>query len=239
MNSKPNGFVLYEGASTFDGENIVVVVTGFETPSSNTKTGNMLQSWIIKQKEYPSEAIKLEKDGSVCGTCPLKGKVCYVTMMGPNNIWRSYKEGQYPIIDSKILDKIKRRHKLLRLGAYGDPCAVPLEVWQPLIAKSQDYTGYTHAWQYTNQRWNQYIRASVESHTLKAKANNMGWKTFRITTDPNDILEDEVWCKNLEDEDTKCEDCRLCNAGKGKPNVVTLVHGAKWKVNNYKELVSV
>ena len=67
-----NGFILYEGPSTFDGEPIVVIITGYETPTSNRKTGDMLQSWIIKQGDYPSEAIKLGTDNSVCGTCPLR-----------------------------------------------------------------------------------------------------------------------------------------------------------------------
>jgi hypothetical protein len=239
MNSKPNGFILYEGASTFDNKPIVVIVTGYETPSANPKTGDMLQTWIIKSDDFPSNAIKKGTDSSVCGSCPLKGKICYVYMTPVNNIWRNYKEGCYPKVSDKIVQRIKRRRRLIRLGSYGDPCAVPIEVWQPLIKASAGYTGYTHAWQYADQRWNQYIRASVESHALKAKANDIGWKTFRITDDPNDILEDEVWCRNLEDEDIKCEDCRLCNAGKSKPNVVTLVHGAKWKITNYKELMSV
>ena len=234
-----NGFILYEGPSTFDGEPIVVIITGYETPTSNKKTGNMLQSWIIKQGDYPSEAIKLGTDNSVCGTCPLKGKVCYVMMMPVNNIWRNYQEGQYPKINDKILKRVKRRHRLLRLGSYGDPCAVPINVWEPLIKASAGYTGYTHAWQYTDQSWKKYLMASVESTTLMEKAHDLGWRTFRLVQSEKEITNSEIMCKNWVDEDTKCEDCRLCNGASKQPSIVNVVHGAKWKVNGFKQLVNV
>ena len=159
-------------------------------------------------------------------------------MMAPNNIWRQYKEGQYPKLNLEHLQTIKLEKRLLRLGAYGDPCAVSLQAWQPLIEVVYDYTGYTHAWQYTDLLWSKYIRASVESVDLKNKANRMGWKTFRIATDINTIQDDEVVCRNLEDKEIQCEDCRLCNGGINKPNVLTLVHGTTWKVTNFKELVN-
>jgi hypothetical protein len=239
MNSKPNGFILYEGASTFDGENIVVVVTGYETSSANPKTGDMLQTWIIKADDLPSSAIKEGTDSSVCGSCPLRGKVCYVYMAPVNNIWRQYKEGCYPKVSNSILQRIKIKRRLLRLGSYGDPCAVPIEVWQSLIKASAGYTGYTHAWQYADQRWKQYLMASVESTTLMEKAHDLGWRTFRIVKSADQLTDSEMMCKNWVDEDIKCEDCKLCNGKSNKPSIANVVHGAKWKVNNYKELVSV
>lgn len=237
MNNKPNGFILYEGASTFDSKPIVVIVTGYETPSANPKTGDMLQTWIIKADDFPSNAIKKQTDSSVCGGCPLRGKVCYVYMASVNNIWRNYKEGCYPKVDDKILQRIKRKRRLVRLGSYGDPCAVPIEVWQPLIKASVGYTGYTHAWQYTNQRWKQYLMASVESITLMEKAHDLGWRTFRIVESTEELTDNEIMCRNWIDKDIKCEYCKLCNGKSNKPSIANVIHGAKWKVNNYKELV--
>lgn len=239
MNNKPNGFILYEGASTFDGKPIVVIVTGYETPSTNPKTGDMLQTWIIKSDDFPSNAVKEGSDSSVCGSCPLKGKVCYVYMAPVNNIWRNYKEGCYPKVNDKILQRIKRRRRLVRLGSYGDPCAVPIEVWQPLIKASAGYTGYTHAWQYADQRWKQYLMASVESTILMEKAQDLGWRTFRIVESADELTDTEIMCRNWLDEDIKCEDCKLCNGKTNKPSIANVVHGTKWKVNNYKELVNV
>ena len=238
MNSKPNGFILYEGPSTFDNNPIVVIVTGYETPSANVKTGDMLQTWIIKADDFPSNAIKETTDSSVCGDCPLRGKVCYVSMMPVNNIWRQYKEGCYLKVNDKILQRIKRRRRLVRLGSYGDPCAAPIEVWQPLIKASAGYTGYTHAWQYADQRWKQYLMASVESTTLMKKAHNLGWRTFRIVESAQELSDNEIMCKNWVDEDIKCEDCKLCNGASNKPSIANVIHGAKWKVNKYKELIN-
>lgn len=234
-----NGFILYEGPSLFDGEPIVVIITGYETPTSNRKTGDMVQSWIIKQGEYPNEAISNNTDSSICGNCPLKGKVCYVMMMPVNNIYRNYKEGRYPHINNQILRKIKRRHRLIRIGSYGDPCASPIESWVPLIDACDGYTGYTHAWFYSNPLWKKYLMASVETIELMNRANSLGWRTYRVTNNLSDVTNREVVCTNYLDNDILCEDCQLCNGYNKKPNIVNLIHGASWKVNNYKELVEV
>ena len=215
------------------------MVTGFETPSANPKTGDMLQTWIIKANDFPSNAIKEGTDSSVCGSCLLRGKICYVYMAPVNNIWRNYKEGCYPKVSDSILQKIKKRRRLTRLGSYGDPCAVPIEVWKPLIKASAGYTGYTHAWQYTDQRWQQYLMASVESTTLMEKAHDLGWRTFRIVEYANELTDNEIMCKNWIDEDIKCENCKLCNGKSNKPSIANVVHGAKWKVDKYKKLVNV
>ena len=41
-----NGYILYEGQSMIDGQDIVVIATGFDKDSKNSKTGDMIQTWI-------------------------------------------------------------------------------------------------------------------------------------------------------------------------------------------------
>ncbi len=47
-----NGFVLHEDSHR------VVIATGFESPSENRKTGDMIQVWILVKSCDPVEAIK-------------------------------------------------------------------------------------------------------------------------------------------------------------------------------------
>lgn len=68
----PQGVVLYEGPSMLDGEPIVAIATGMQTPSTNRKTGEMVQVHILLQKEHPSVAQNSGADSSICGNCPLR-----------------------------------------------------------------------------------------------------------------------------------------------------------------------
>jgi hypothetical protein len=50
-----NGLVLWRGASLLDGAPIVAIVTGLAAGSSNRKTGDMLQTWILREDMAPTE----------------------------------------------------------------------------------------------------------------------------------------------------------------------------------------
>jgi hypothetical protein len=45
-----NSYVVWEGASLIDGSPIVLILTGFVSPTSNRKTGRLIQSWILQQE---------------------------------------------------------------------------------------------------------------------------------------------------------------------------------------------
>ena len=47
---KLNGVVLYEGPSVLDGAPIAVIAT---LKSANVKTGDMIQTWIIRSDMHP------------------------------------------------------------------------------------------------------------------------------------------------------------------------------------------
>ena len=154
MSSVPNGLVLFEGPSALDGEPIAVIITGLHG-SSNRKTGDMLQGWILRSDIDPIQATKTGQDSSVCGQCPLRGnvldghnrgRVCYVGLpRGPQDVYQAYRRGRYP-----RFDPTKHKHPLkdrkLRIGAYGDPCAAPYAVWSRLARVVADSVGYTHQW---------------------------------------------------------------------------------------------
>ena len=53
--ASPKGFVLHEGESPFDGRLIVSIAT---LHSSNRKTGDMVQVWILPKDINPLDAVK-------------------------------------------------------------------------------------------------------------------------------------------------------------------------------------
>jgi len=55
-NKKPSGFILYRGPSLLDGKPIVVVAITKE--SKNSKTGSMLQTYIIRSDMHPVAAVR-------------------------------------------------------------------------------------------------------------------------------------------------------------------------------------
>ena len=49
---------MFEGISPLTGQKIVCIITGLKTSTSNEKTGDMLQTWILLQDHKPNEAHK-------------------------------------------------------------------------------------------------------------------------------------------------------------------------------------
>ena len=68
-----NGRILFEGKSNIDGQEIVVILTGLDNKTSNKKTGDMLQSWILLKNHAPNTSHKNGLNKSVCGNCPHAG----------------------------------------------------------------------------------------------------------------------------------------------------------------------
>ena len=62
--ANPTGYVIYRGPSLLDGAPIVAIAT---MQTSNRKTGNMVQTWILREDVSPVEASKAGADASVCG----------------------------------------------------------------------------------------------------------------------------------------------------------------------------
>jgi hypothetical protein len=63
-------YIIYEGPSLYDGAPIVVLV---QTGSSNRKTGDMVQTYILRSDIDPITASRTGKDSAICGTCPHMG----------------------------------------------------------------------------------------------------------------------------------------------------------------------
>ena len=231
---KPNGAVLYHGPSALDGQMIVVILTGLAVASGNTKTGAMLQTWIMRADKRPHHAVRDKSDASVCGDCPHAGTTCYVIVEhAPLAIYKAWQRGSYHDWTGAFPNHALRG-KRVRLGAYGDPAAVPFNTWRRVMAqKPSGWTGYTHQWRKPEfQRFRSLLMASVDSLAEMVQAQLDGWRTFRVRGEGAPITKGEVGCPASEEMGKKssCVKCSLCSGqGSGAKSVSIIVHGYRAK----------
>lgn len=223
--------ILYEGPSQLDGAPIVVILT----KSRNRKTGGMLQTFIMRTDIEPHLALKTGADSSVCGDCkhrPFNGGACYVRVFqAPLSVWRAYKRGSYKTAPS--LDAIAERAagKTVRLGAYGDPAAVPVDIWRALVSRAAAWTGYTHQWRDAVAAPLQSLAmASTDSPDELADARAAGWRSFRVRAPFEPLAGKEIVCPASDEagKKTTCESCRACGGtgAKARADIAIVAHGA-------------
>jgi len=233
--AKPNGVIVYEGPSELDGEPIVVIVTGLKR-TDNRKTGSMLSTWILLQNTPPCDAVNNDLDGSVCGDCKhRKWKTCYVNPgHAPYNVYAAYKRNSYPKMDINTIYDVEDR--TLRMGSYGDPSAVPQKVWKVINNSVKGITGYTHQWKSKSSQYlADYCMASVDTKKEAIQARLLGWRTFRIVAENEELLENEFYCP-AKDGETTCDKCMSCNGlqGENRKNPVIFPHGKTHR--KYREI---
>lgn len=246
---RPSGFVIYEGKSYLDGSDIVVIAT---LASDNIKTGNMIQTWILRSDMHPIEAVKTGEDRAICGNCPHRGnkdgtgRSCYVTVhQAPVQVYHTYKKGGYPRIDWNNPEHTALfNNRMVRMGAYGDPAAAPIKIWSNIAKHAVGWTGYTHAWRRTNisRGFKNYLMASCDSMEDRDNAKRAGWRTFRVRSEYESIGEREFTCPASDEAGNKktCKDCLACGGlREGKisataGDVTIVVHGNKVRVANWE-----
>lgn len=236
-----NSMILYEGPSLIDGAPIVAVMTGINKTSKNRKTGAMPQVWIIRADIHPMEALKSGADSSICGDCIHRPKFigddankkhsrsCYVNMMPVNNIFKTYSRGGYAAAD---LDKLAEDLSgvQVRIGAYGDPAAVPIEVWDRLLINCNS-TGYTHRWKDCDTAYAKYCMASCDTPAEVISATAKGYRTFFVQR--GEFIKSVGSIKIAHcpasaemGRVTTCESCMACNGTRFsfKSNIGIMIH---------------
>lgn len=240
---KVNGLILYKGPSLLNKKPIVCIATGLQDGSTNRKTGDFIQTYIIPENIKPTDAIQQGRDDSVCGDCIHRKKdgwgTCYVNAgYGPNQVYKAYKENKYAKYEDDHLKLFK--DKLVRLGAWGDPAAVPTSTWEDICKVAKGHTGYTHAWRYCDPELKKYCMASVESESGFNKARKEGWKTFRVRRSDEPLLPTEFQCPASQEagKRLKCENCLACKGGEryNQYTPVIISHGLDWKSKRFNEM---
>lgn len=236
-----------------DGAPIVAIATGLEGDSRNEKTGPMIQVWILRADIAPIDAANSGADVSICGTCPHRGRVeggrnigrsCYVTLRNaPRNVYASWQRGIYEDLGADMPcetanDWRARRAseafagKRVRMGAYGDPAALPLWVWRLALRDCEGVsdTGYTHQWRTCDARFADYLMASVDSVEDWRAAKAMGYRTFRVRAPGEELQVREIPCPASAESGhkTTCHACMACGGhkAKAKVDIAIVVHGA-------------
>jgi len=224
--SKHRGYIMWQGASVLDGAPIAIIAT---MATSNAKTGDMVQTWIIRTDMNPVEASKVGKDVAICGSCPHrhynKG-ACYVNIgQAPNAVYKGYVKGIYPAFDASLHGG-HFSHRKIRLGAYGDPAAVPFEEMAKIAYLGIGHTGYTHQANHKNfdDRFMSICMVSADTPRQALKFQSKGAKTFRVAMVGDALFPSEIECL-ADSKGIQCIDCGLCDGA--TKNIAITVHGSR------------
>ncbi len=222
--------IIYKGPSLLDGQPIVVIAT---YSNRNTKTGHVVQTYILRSDINPLEASKTGADFSICGNCPMRGEVttdpnrkiakgrkCYVNLgQGVLIVFKSFLRGVYKEGDPRTMG----RGRFVRVGTYGDPAAVPQRVWELLLSDADGFTAYTH-----QKPWRPEIAMqSADSHAEAVMHWKENRRTFRVIADLGELdKENETLCPASKEmgRRVQCADCRLCAGFKQAKSIAIVEH---------------
>jgi len=230
------GAIIYQGPSQLDGKPIVVIAVW---DSKNSKTGGMLQTYIIRSDIDPRDANKSGEDFSICGDCRHRGKptkdskrklakdrTCYVTIgQGPLIVFNTYKRGGYDRYDSRAGRIIIGAKRHVRIGTYGDGAAAPAEVWEELLIDALGHTGYSH-----NGADPALYMVSADDYASAKFAWANKFRTFRIVRHVDEVdRKHETLCPASAEAGARvqCEQCLLCGGTSVKAkSIAIVVHGS-------------
>jgi hypothetical protein len=241
--------ILWSGRSAIDGSPIALIATGLERPSLNKKTGPMVQTFIIRTDMSPIAAINTGADVAICGDCRHRGTI----EMLPNGETRNVDRPCYVDVAKSVtavygaiagyvrLTVAEGRAilagRLVRLGAYGDPAAVPFHIWDELLQDRKACTGYTHQWRAFPQ-FRAYCMASCDNAADFTEAKASGWRTFRVRSADEALAPREVVCPASDEAGAKttCNACKACGglSSKARADIAIVVHGAAGKVRAFE-----
>tara|TARA_R110000868_G_scaffold68622_4_gene202815 strand:- start:3899 stop:4645 length:747 start_codon:yes stop_codon:yes gene_type:complete len=217
--------IIYRGPSLIDGAPIVVIAID---SARNTKTGRMVQTYILRADMDPRDASKSGADASICGTCPHRGaptddpnakqaknRSCYVLLgQGPLTAYQSMLRGVYPEITGHAAIAALGAGKLVRLGTYGDPAAVPSYVWESLLSEAAGHTAYSHQTATPGAAFRSaYMMESADNEAQARAAWAAGRRTFRVVKSIDDIVKGaEILCPASKEAGRRvtCSQCKLC-----------------------------
>jgi hypothetical protein len=231
--AKPRGFVFYDGPSALDGAPIIGVAV---LRSKNVKTGDMVQTFILRADQSPLAAIDSGADASICGDCVHRGndtraRTCYVDVAkSVQSVYAAWTRGAYPLM-SPAQGARMLADRAVRLGAYGDPAAIPARHWRALLRFASGRTGYTHQWRQAHaQQLRGFVMASADSASERDTARAMGWRTFRVRGADETLGAREIVCPASAEAGARrqCITCHACDGaarGPAQASVAIIVHG--------------
>ncbi len=222
--------IIYNGPSLLDGKPIVVIAT---YSNRNSKTGRVVQTYILRADINPLEASKTGEDYSICGDCVMrgtptsdperkqaKGRRCYVNLgQGVLIVYKSFLRGVYQTGDARDMG----RGRFVRVGTYGDPGAVPSQVWDELLSEATTWTAYSH-----QSGWRPDIAMQSADTYAQAWAHwREGRRTFRVITGIEHLDKaHEALCPASKEagQRVQCTACKLCKGGTAAKFIAIVEH---------------
>ena len=222
--------IIYKGPSLLDGQPIVVIGT---YSNRNSKTGAVLQTYVLREDINPLEASKTGADYSICGSCNLRGtptddpnrkqavgRRCYVNLgQGVLIVWRAYRNGIYQPVSPRVLG----HSRFVRVGTYGDPAAAPQAIWDELLSEASTWTAYSH-----QSGWRPDIAMqSVDNHTEAQIHWSQGRRTFRVIADLGQLDQtNEALCPASKEAGRRvqCTSCKLCKGSTLAKSIAIVEH---------------
>ena len=213
--------IIYRGPSQIDGLPIVAIATYSDR---NTKTGKVLQTYIMRSDISPLEASKTGQDFSICGDCKFRGEVtsdpkrkqaknrtCYVNLgQGPTIVYKSFIRGVYPMANDHTSRVELGKNRVVRLGTYGDPAAVPSHIWDELLSECISHLAYSHQSGFRPDITMQSADTLEQAQAHWAKRA----RTFRVIDSLADIDKaNEILCPASKEAGRRvqCVKCQLCS----------------------------
>jgi hypothetical protein len=235
--SRLKAAVIYRGPSLIDGAPIVVIAT---YTGANRKTGLVLQTYILRADMSPLKASKTGADYSICGNCKMRGKPtkrrdrkqaidrpCYVVLgQGPLIVFKAFRRGVYPTIEGHTAIADLGADRVVRLGTYGDPAAVPSYVWESLLSRCERHMAYSHQSNMQGAAFDgRFMMVSADNLDDAKAAWLRGDRTFRVTRPGEANEPNEITCPSL--RGVHCNACGLCGGAQVKAKSITIpAHGA-------------
>ena len=234
--------IIYDGPSLLDGKPIVAIAI---RKSGNAKTGDMVQTYILCRDIDPRDANKNGDDYSICGNCRHRGtptddptrklavnRSCYVNIaQGVLIVWKAYQRGVYDTAIGKDAVAKLGANRMVRLGTYGDPSAVPSYIWKSLLSDADGWTGYSHQSGVTGADYRpDMVMRSADTEQEARQAWRNGERTFRVVANVRDIIAGkEILCPASKEagQRVQCQACKLCAGSSiAAKSIAIPAHGA-------------
>tara|TARA_R110002012_G_scaffold51108_1_gene132095 strand:- start:615 stop:1325 length:711 start_codon:yes stop_codon:yes gene_type:complete len=213
--------IIYQGPSQIDGLPIVAIATYSDR---NTKTGKVLQTYIIRSDISPLDASKSGQDFSICGDCKFRGEAnsdlerkqaknrkCYVNLgQGPTIVYKSFNRGVYPMASDHTSIVELGKNRVVRLGTYGDPAAIPSHIWDQLLSECISHLAYSHQSGFRPDITMQSADTLAQAQAHWAKRA----RTFRVIDSIDEIDKaNEILCPASKEAGRRvqCVKCQLCS----------------------------
>jgi hypothetical protein len=226
--------IIYKGPSLLDGKPIVVIAT---YSKRNTKTGEVVQTYILVDGMNPLDASKTGADFSICGNCAMRGEVttdpnrkqaakrrCYVNLgQGVLIVYKSFLRGVYAIADNIASRKSIGRGRFVRVGTYGDPAAVPAAVWEDLLSEADTFTAYT------SDRMASRYRDAERGRLRTAPCHTLEGRTAHVPSDRRTRTigqQNEALCPASKEAGRRvqCTACKLCKGSALAKSIAIVEH---------------